>query len=140
MNILYETSITASCTNNIQLQSADGAIDLELRMPKELGGSGGPYSNPTQLYGAGHAACFYSALNHVALSKKIKLKNYKVEAIVGLGQDSNNNFGFQITLKVQIPNIEEPLAHELMTEAHQLCPYSRATEGNIDVKLELILD
>lgn len=139
MNILYKTSVKASGKNEIKLQSSDGVIDLEIRKPKELGGNGGSYSNPTQLFGAGYAACFYSALNHVALSRKIKLKNFEVEAIVGLGRDAQDKYGFQATINVKLPNVDEQLARELIMEAHQFCPYSRATLGNIDVKLELIL-
>lgn len=96
-----------------------------------MGGKGGAYTNPEQLFAAGYAACFDSALNLVARNQKIKLKDTSVTASVSIGQNSEGGFSLAVDLAVSIPEIERETAH-------QVCPYSNATRGNIEVNLNLL--
>ncbi|WP_345949188.1 organic hydroperoxide resistance protein [Mucilaginibacter sp. PAMB04274] len=139
MKTLYETSATVTGGRNGQVMSEDGALDLEVRMPKELGGNGTGYTNPEQLFAAGYASCFDSALNLVMGQAKVKPESSSsVKATVALQPDSEGGFQLAVSLAVTIPGLERDQAHELMEKAHQICPYSNATRGNIDVQLALI--
>ena len=111
---------------------------MDLRMPKELGGQGGEATNPEQLFAAGYAACFDSALNMVARMKRIKIKDTSVEAHVSIGKEEDGAFGLSAKLQVTIPGVDQATAEELVEAAHQTCPYSRATRGNMEVELEAI--
>jgi len=139
MKTLYETSATVTGGRNGKVVSEDGALELEVRMPKELGGNGTGYTNPEQLFAAGYASCFDSALNLVMSQVKVKPDSPStVKATVALQPDSNGGFQLGISLAVQIPGLEKAQAQELMERAHQICPYSNATRGNIEVQLTLI--
>ncbi len=138
MKAIYNTTVTAEGGRNGQVKSQDGIIDLPVRMPKELGGQGGEFTNPEQLFAAGYAACFDSALNLVARQAKIRVKDTKVHATVGIGQTENGGFGLEASLDVEIPGIEKEVALELLAKAHQVCPYSNATRNNIEVKVNLV--
>lgn len=138
MNALYKAEVTATGGRNGHVESTDGVINMDVRMPKELGGSGGAYTNPEQLFAAGYAACFDSALNLVARQLKITVKDTKVTAQVGIGQLPSGGFGLSASLSVHIPNVEKEVAQQLIEQAHQVCPYSNATRGNIDVTLQLV--
>jgi osmotically inducible protein OsmC len=135
---LYTAHATATGGRNGQVKSSDGVLDLEVRMPKELGGSGGAYSNPEQLFAAGYAACFDSALNLVIRTQKVTAGTTTVLADVSLGKNDSGGFGLAVKLQVAIPGVDPQLGKELIEKAHQVCPYSNATRGNIEVELALI--
>lgn len=134
MNALYTAeALSTGHGRDGRVRTADGTLDLTMAPPKELGGSGDG-SNPEQLFAAGFAACFHSALQAVARGKKITLENTSVGGRVKLGK-SDDGVGFQLAvqLEVVIPDLPHDEAQELADAAHQVCPYSNATRGNIDV-------
>ena len=117
------------------VKSSDGRIDLDTRMPKEAGGNG-EGTNPEQLFSAGYAACFLGALRLVARNNKIDLDDASgITAEVGFGKDPEGGFGINAHLIGYLPGLEQSAADDLMNQAHQVCPYSKATRGNIDVTL-----
>ncbi|MBB3677181.1 organic hydroperoxide resistance protein [Modestobacter versicolor] len=120
---------------NGHTRSSDGLIDLDLATPKEMGGEGGA-TNPEQLFAAGYAACFLSALKLVARKQKAPIVDAGVTAEVGIGPDGSGGFGLEITLHVELGGIDQPTAEQLVAAAHQVCPYSNATRGNVPVTLE----
>ncbi|GAB3566475.1 organic hydroperoxide resistance protein [Spirosoma luteolum] len=132
---LYTAQATATGGRNGHVTSSDQVLDLDVRMPKELGGSGGAYTNPEQLFAAGYAACFDSALNRVIRMSKVQTGTTTVEASVGIGQNGDGGFGLTVSLVVTIPGVDQAVAEELVAKAHQVCPYSNATRNNIDVTL-----
>jgi len=138
MKKLYTANATATGGREGRTKSDDGVLDFKIEIPKEMGGPGGAYTNPEQLFAAGYAACFDSALNHVARSQKIKLKGTKVNASVSIGKNDSDGFSLAVDLAVSIPEIEREAAQKLLESAHQVCPYSNATRGNIEVNLSLI--
>ena len=119
---------------NGRTRTDDGQLDLALAVPKELGGAGGA-TNPEQLFAAGYAACFHSALKTVARMTKIELPETSVTAQVGLGRLDAGGYGLTVALAVTLPGMDEAAAEALVAKAHQTCPYSNATRGNIDVAL-----
>jgi osmotically inducible protein OsmC len=135
MTILYTAEATATGGREGHVRSADGVLDLDVRVPKEMGGGGGAYSNPEQLFAAGYAACFDSALNHVIRSAKITTDTTEVTAYVGIGKNDAGGFSLTVELHARIPGVDQAIAQDLITKAHQVCPYSNATRGNIEVKL-----
>ncbi|GFG53973.1 organic hydroperoxide resistance protein [Mycolicibacterium agri] len=117
------------------VKSSSGRIDLDTRPPKEAGGSG-EGTNPEELFSAGYAACFLGALRLVARNEKIDLDDATgITAQVGFGKDSDGGFGINAHLIGYLPGLEQSQAEELMKKAHEVCPYSKATRNNIDVKL-----
>ncbi|APT86297.1 MULTISPECIES: organic hydroperoxide resistance protein [Corynebacterium] len=112
--------------------TSDGTISLDLAIPKEMGGSGAG-ANPEQLFAAGYAACFHSALQSVARSQKIKLADTSVGARVSIGSNGQGGYGLAVELEVTIPHLSHDEAQALADAAHQVCPYSNATRGNIEV-------
>ncbi|NUL46480.1 organic hydroperoxide resistance protein [Cellulosimicrobium funkei] len=120
-------------------QTADGTISLDLATPREMGGSGDG-ANPEQLFAAGYAACFHSALQMVARKAKADLGESSVGARVGIGPNDAGGFGLEVTLEVVVPNLPTEQAQELADQAHQVCPYSNATRGNIDVTVNVVQD
>jgi lipoyl-dependent peroxiredoxin len=117
------------------VKSSDGRIDLDTRMPKEAGGDG-EGTNPEQLFSAGYAACFLGALRLVARTNKIDLDEASgITAQVSFGKDPAGGFGINANLIGYLPGLEQSAADDLMHQAHQVCPYSKATRGNIDVTL-----
>ena len=115
-------------------RTSDGTLDLDLAIPKEMGGSGNG-TNPEQLFAIGYAACFHSALRLVGRQEKSDVTDSSVGARVSLGQIDNGGFGLAVELEVTLPNLDHDTAQALTDKAHQVCPYSNATRGNIDVKL-----
>jgi lipoyl-dependent peroxiredoxin len=137
MNILYTAVATAvGDGRNGSVRSSDGHIDVNLAAPAELGGPGGA-TNPEQLFAAGYAACFHNALRRVGRRAKADVTGSEVTAHVGLGATGNGNFGLTVTLEVRLPAVDPAIAKQLVDTAHQVCPYSNATRGNIDVNLVL---
>ncbi|EFK56482.1 organic hydroperoxide resistance protein [Sphingobacterium spiritivorum] len=135
MKTLYTAVATATGGRNGHVKTDNGVLDLQVRMPKELGGANNDYTNPEQLFAAGYAACFDSALNLVISKSKIKTGETSVIAHVGIGSLAGGGFGLEAELKVNIPGIELKEAQTLVEQAHRICPYSNATRGNIEVKL-----
>jgi Ohr subfamily peroxiredoxin len=136
MDVLYTAQATARGGREGEVVSDDGVLDLVLGRPKELGGPGGDSTNPEQLFAAGYAACFHSALTLVARQQQVDVTGSEITARVGLGVEGSS-FGLTATLRGRFPTLEPQQARELMEAAHQVCPYSRATRGNVDVVLEL---
>lgn len=135
MKTLYNIGATAKGGRNGQVRSENGVLDLAVRMPKGLGGANDDYANPEMLFAAGYAACFDSALNLVIRSEKVKTGETSVTAHVSIGQSDNGGFGLAAELHANIPGVSLELAQQLIEKAHQVCPYSNATRGNMDVKL-----
>ena len=134
---LYSTTVTVTGGRDGQAVSADGNLNVKLGMPKELGGSGEKAANPEQLFGAGFAACFLSAMKLVANKKKIAISSDpSITAEVGIGPQGEG-LGLAVTLHVKLPGMDEKAAHALVELAHKTCPYSNATRGNIDVTLDV---
>jgi lipoyl-dependent peroxiredoxin len=137
MKLLYQAEATATGGRNGHVKSSDGVLDLQLSIPKGLGGAGGAHTNPEQLFAAGYAACFDSALAFVAGKQKVALSGTSVHAYVGIGQNDKGGFALAVKLEVGIPNVPRETAQALLEAAHQVCPYSNATRGNISVEVVL---
>lgn len=138
MEKLYEASVTVKGGRNGHVKSDDGVIDMPVRMPKGLGGEGGDYTNPEQLFAAAYSACFDGALNLVARMDRIKLKETITTAKVAINKNSEGGLDISAILEIHIPEIEKDIAETLINKAHQVCPYSRATRNNIEVQLKLV--
>lgn len=137
-NVLYKTAATATGGREGQARTQDGSLDVKLSTPKELGGGGGTGNNPEQLFAAGYAACFLGAMKFVAGQEKMKVPDdTTVTANVGIGPRSEGGFGLDVALDVNLPGVPREQAQELVEKAHQVCPYSNATRGNLDVKLNV---
>lgn len=135
--ILYAATATATGGRDGSARSDDGALDVRLSTPRELGGAGGPGTNPEQLFAAGYSACFLGALKFVAAREKVKLPaSTSVTGKVGIGQIPTG-FGIEAALTVSAPGIERDTLQSLVEQAHIVCPYSNATRGNIDVTLSI---
>lgn len=135
MKTLYTTGATAKGGRNGQVKSENGVLDLAVRMPKGLGGANDEYANPEMLFAAGYAACFDSALNLVIRQERVKTGETSVTAQVSIGQLENGGFGLAAALHANIPGVGLDVAQQLIEKAHQVCPYSNATRGNMEVKL-----
>lgn len=137
MNILYTAEATAWGGREGRTASTDGILDLTLAVPKELGGPGG-HTNPEQLFAAGYASCFHSALKVVGRRQKVDVSESAVTARVGLGMNEEGGFNIAVELEAELPDIERAVAEDLVAEAHKVCPYSNATRGNVDVTLTVV--
>ncbi|MEW9502882.1 organic hydroperoxide resistance protein [Jeotgalibacillus marinus] len=136
MDALYTASATTSGGGRQgKVTSSDGIIDFSLSMPKGLGGAGGNGTNPEQLFAAGYSACFDSALNLVARQERKKIES-EVTAEVSIGKDTDGGFGLSVNMKVDIKGVTQEEAEQLVNTAHTVCPYSKATKGNINVDLQ----
>jgi Ohr subfamily peroxiredoxin len=133
MPALYSTKARAVGGREGHAESDDGLLKVDLAIPKELGGKGGA-TNPEQLFAAGYAACFESALRHIARNQKLPLKGAAVTASVSLNQ-GGGGFVLGVELEAEIEGLDQDTADILVAAAHKVCPYSNATRGNIDVKL-----
>ncbi|TDC43705.1 organic hydroperoxide resistance protein [Micromonospora sp. KC213] len=135
MQVLYTASARATGDGrNGHVRTSDGTLDLDLAIPKEMGGAGDA-ANPEQLFAAGYAACFHSALRTVARKARADVSASVVEAEVGIGANGSGGFGLTVALVVDLPALDRAAAEQLVGAAHQVCPYSNATRGNIDVAL-----
>lgn len=136
--ILYRAEMTATGGRDGKAQSDDGRFAVELSVPKELGGPGGEGTNPEQLFAAGYAACFLGALKLVARQRKVTLPdNASITAKVGIGPVAVG-YALAVELAAALPGVERAVAEELLAAAHERCPYSNATRGNVDVKLKAL--
>ncbi|WP_182525108.1 organic hydroperoxide resistance protein [Nocardioides dongkuii] len=137
MTSLYTASAAATGDGrNGHVQSTDGVLDLDVRVPKEMGGSGGA-TNPEQLFAAGYAACFHSALRLVAGQAKADTTDSEVVADVSVNPTETGGFQLSVQLEVSLPAVDAETAQKLVEQAHQVCPYSNATRGNIEVTLSV---
>lgn len=137
MKTLYEAHASATGGRNGRVATDDGIIDLQLALPKGLGGAGGIAANPEQLFACGYAACFDSALNFIAMQRKIKLTGTRVDATVGIGPNDADGFALAVKLQVALPGVPREQAQALLEHAHEVCPYSNAVRGNVNVELIL---
>ena len=135
--VLYRAHVTATATRDTQVASSDGALDLKLTTPRELGGTNGRGTNPEQLFAAGYAACFLRALKFVAAREGTTLPpDTVVEVSVGVGSIPRG-FGMEVELRISLPGLARAEADLLVEEAHIVCAYSNATRGNIPIRLVL---
>ncbi|GAB2665752.1 organic hydroperoxide resistance protein [Gordonia jinhuaensis] len=140
MKTLYTAEALATGDGrNGHARTDDGKVDVNLAAPKEMGGSG-EGTNPEQLFAAGYAACFHSALRLVAKQDGADVTDSAVGARVSIGPNDAGGFGLAVALEVTLPHVDHDKALELTEKAHQVCPYSNATHGNIDVALSVTED
>jgi len=136
--VLYRAEVTATGGRDGRAAAADGSFSARLAVPKALGGPGGEGTNPEQLFAAGYAACFLGAVKFVARSRKIAVPDEaSVAASVGIGPVAVG-YALAVELKVSLPGLDRAVAADLVSAAHERCPYSNATRGNVDVRLEII--
>jgi Ohr subfamily peroxiredoxin len=139
VNVLYSTSATATGGRDGRSTTSDGALDVPLSTPKELGGAGGAGNNPEQLFAAGYAACFLSAMKFVGSQGGPKVPaDAKVTSSVGIGPRSEGGFGLTLALAISMPGVPRAEAEALVAKADQACPYSNATRNNIDVEFTVV--
>jgi len=139
VQVLYRTHVKATGGRTGSARSDDGRISLELSTPKELGGPGGPGTNPEQLFAAGYAACFIGALKVAGQQTRIAVPaDTAIEASVGIGPRSEGGFGITAELSISLPGLGAGDAKTLVDTAHQICPYSNATRNNVDVRLTIV--
>jgi osmotically inducible protein OsmC len=135
MQALYTAEALATgAGRDGHVATSDRRVEFDLAIPKEMGGSGDG-ANPEQLFAAGYAACFHSALQSVARAQKVRIADSSVGARVQIGQNGRGGFGLAVELEVVIPEIPHEQAQALADAAHEVCPYSNATRGNIDVTI-----
>lgn len=135
MKVLYTAVATATGGREGQVKSDNGVLDIQVRAPKAMGGANDEYTNPEQLFAAGYAACFDSALNHTIRLEKAKTGETSVIAKVSIGPLEGGAFGLGVELAVNISDVSIEEAQRLTERAHQVCPYSNATRNNIEVSL-----
>ncbi|AWF83098.1 organic hydroperoxide resistance protein [Microbulbifer sp. A4B17] len=138
MQTVYTAVATANGGRDGEAQSSDGKLSVKLSIPKELGGPGGDGTNPEQLFAAGYSACFIGALKFVAGKEKVKIpEETTVRAEVGIGTQGKG-FGLDIDLYIDLPGLDQATAEKIANTAHdEVCPYSNATRGNVDVRLHI---
>ncbi|HWK53761.1 MAG TPA: organic hydroperoxide resistance protein [Hyphomicrobiales bacterium] len=138
VDVKYTTRATAVGGRDGSAKSEDGSVDVKLVVPKELGGPGGPGANPEQLFASGYAACFLGAMKVAAGQEKVQVPSEaSVTATVGIGPRSEGGFGITAALSIKLPGVPKADAERLVQAAHQICPYSNATRGNVDVGLKV---
>ncbi|MGO9817436.1 MAG: organic hydroperoxide resistance protein [Acidocella sp.] len=139
VNVLYTTEARATGGRDGHAATTDGSLHVKLTTPKELGGAGGEGNNPEQLFAAGYAACFLGAMKFVASQGGPKVPaDASVTSTVGIGPRSEGGFGITVALAIALPGLERAQAEALAEKAHQVCPYSNATRGNVDVQLSVV--
>ena len=138
MQVLYTASATSTGDGRTgHVRSIDGVIDTDLAVPKGMGGPGGALPNPEEFFAAGYAACFHSALRGIARREKIELSDTAITVDVGIGPTGTGGYGLTVAIEAEIPSVDTAKAKELLEAAHQVCPYSNAVRGNVDVTLTL---
>ena len=139
MQLLYTATAAATGGRQGRIRSSDGVLDLQLALPRELGGPGGAATNPEQLFAAGYAACFENALLRVARERKAPIRDSSVTAHVGIGREESGYFNLSVLLEISVPGRDKAEITELVRIAHEeVCPYSRATRGNIEVTVRVL--
>jgi len=137
MKVLYTAEVTVTGGRSGLARSRDGAFEVQMSVPKEMGGSGGQGTNPEQLFAAGYAACFQSALMGAARRQHLDASLSVITANVGIGPTGRGGYGLEVELHIELPGVERSVGEELVAIADSICPYSNATRGNIPVKLIL---
>jgi lipoyl-dependent peroxiredoxin len=138
LQVLYTATAHATGDGrNGHATTDDGQLDVDLRIPTEMGGPGGA-TNPEQLFAVGYAACFHSALKVVAARQRLDVSGSEVSASVGIGALDDGGFGLAVELDVHVPALDQAQAEALAADAHEVCPYSNATRGNIPVTLKVV--
>jgi Ohr subfamily peroxiredoxin len=140
MKVLYRAKATSTGgRDNGNAKTDDGKLDLKLDLPGEMGGKGGPGTNPEQLFASGYSACFLGALKAVAGKANVRIPDdATVTATVGVGpRDDGEGFGLDIDLEIAAPGLDKAQLEDLVNKAHVVCPYSHATRGNVDVRLKV---
>jgi Ohr subfamily peroxiredoxin len=136
VNVIYKTQATSTGGRDGAAKSDDGSVDVKLVIPKELGGPGGVGANPEKLFAAGYSACFLGAMKAVSGQVGVKVPaDATVTATIGFGPRSEGGYGITADLAVNLPGVEHEAGERLVQAAHQVCPYSNATRGNVDVGL-----
>ncbi|MCU1658188.1 MAG: Organic hydroperoxide resistance protein ohrA [Pseudonocardiales bacterium] len=135
MKILYTAEAVVEGGREGHGRTSDGRLDVDLSIPEGLGGPGGTGTNPEQLFAVGYAACFQSALLNVANGRKLDASDSRIASQVGLGPTGHGGMGLTVALDLHAPHLSSAEAADLMERAHELCPYSNATRGNIEVEL-----
>ncbi len=138
VRVLYTAEATAIGGRDGHSKTSDGRLDVALDVPSELGGSGGPGTNPEQLFAAGYAACFHNAIEGAARRARVEVEGSSVTARVGFGPIGEGRFGLTVELRVHLPGVEPAVAETLVAVAHDRCPYSNATRNNIPVDLSIV--
>jgi lipoyl-dependent peroxiredoxin len=135
MQVLYTAEATVGGGRAGHGRTSDGRLEVDLSVPKEMSGDGGPGTNPEQLFAVGYAACFQSALLGVARGRRLEAADSTITSRVGIGPTGHGGFGLTVALDLHAPQLSRADAEELMLRAHERCPYSNATRGNVDVTL-----
>jgi osmotically inducible protein OsmC len=135
--ILYAAEATATGGREGHAGTSDGRVEVDLDIPKEMGGTGGRGTNPEQLFAIGYAACFQTSLLRFAAGRRLDLSGSRITARVGIGPVAQGGFGLAVALDLDAAGIDRDEAVDLMNRAHEACPYSRATRGNIEVTLSV---
>jgi len=138
MDVLYTAEATAWGGREGRSATSRGNLELHLAVPKELGGPGGDGTNPEELFALGYASCFHSALKLLASGRKLDVSESAITARVGIGSNDAGGFGIAVELEAELPGLDRATARDLVEAAHQVCPYSNATRGNVDVQLTVI--
>lgn len=138
VNVIYKTNATATGGRDGSARSDDGSVDVKLVVPKEMGGPGGVGANPEKLFAAGYSACFLGAMKAVSGKEGVRVpQDATVTATIGFGPRSEGGYGITADLHVSMPGVDKADAERLVAAAHEVCPYSNATRGNIDVGLSV---
>ncbi len=138
VKVAYTAEGTAWGGREGRAASSDGKVDVQLSIPKEMGGPGGEGTNPEELFAVGYAACFHSALKLVAAREHVDVAESAVSVRVGIGPgDADGGYGLAVEIAAELPGLPEDVATALVEQAHQVCPYSKATRGNIPVHLSV---
>lgn len=139
MQVLYTANATATGGRDGRATSNDNQLSVKLTTPKELGGAGGEGTNPEQLFAAGYSACFIGAMKFVGANEKIAVPaDVSVNGLVGIGPNGKGGFGITVALNVSLPGLDRAVAQDLINKTHEVCPYSNATRGNVDVTITLL--
>jgi len=140
MKTFYTAKATAEGGRSGSVKTDDGKIDMNLSVPKDMGGDGGDGTNPEQFFASAYSACYGSALQAVAEKKGIDMGDFSVTASVSIGKTEKDNFQLAVILDSYIPGVDVETGEDLVNKAHEVCPFSRATRDNITVTLNLLLD
>jgi Ohr subfamily peroxiredoxin len=135
MKTLYTAEAVVEGGRGGHGRTSDGRLDVDLSVPVEMDGPGGPGTNPEQLFAVGYAACFQSALEGVARGRRLDTSGSRITSRVGIGSTGHGGFTLSVSLDLHAPHLSPAEAADLMAQAHERCPYSNATRGNIEVKL-----
>ena len=139
IDVKYRTAATATGGRDGRTRTEDGKLDLQLAIPKEMGGPGGDGVNPEQLFAAGYAACFLSSVKGAGQKLKVRVPpEATVKATVGIGANADGGYGLAVELAISAPDVDPIQAQQVIELAHQICPYSNATRNTVDVRLTLV--